>query len=605
MRRIGIALACVVGGALSGCGGSGGASTPAPLPTARLQITAAADDASRAPSGVVHAQRIEVRNTGDASARAVVVSVASPDAQVLQLPLGCESAGCAPRSDGGVDIAEIPAGASVVLRQPLRVKPGYRGAVRNDWQFSATGLSGVWRQDLTAYVADLAVTVGAPDEAFVHEVTLTNQGPDDAIDATWELLSASPQTLQLASCTATGGAVCPATLGETMKLPRVPAGGSLRLRVKADAADPRLRGVVARIAAAGDPDPGNDSARSGQASTEHLFMTDLEGRDYRLSIGSTAPLRVMAPGLDYRVEVSVDVTGQGVLGAPGSVTPAWGRGTISFWSPVMLLGLDIGGVRKPYLAPRQLVTQLQELDGFTFNVLGSRADATGRPTGAYVGSARFQAGVLQLCLPDAPLPFEQCPAARLSRFEAALVGSEVELVAKDKVMRLRAARTPDGPILISSTRNAATGASEFWIALPSGSGHPFRTFESLLHEATFESASGVSTPTLASIDTSSDVTRVSASLSPGLPNFVFLAANTGTLGVCGLTAQLNASTQPRLFQGVLQGDWLPGAYQDGQFVKERPCFSGAVHHAQTTHFGAFVGAGGGSLMGRWMFVGER
>lgn len=193
---------------------------------------------------------------------------------------------------------------------------------------------------------------------------------------------------------------------------------------------------------------------------------------------------------------------------------------------------------------------------------------------------------------------------RLSRFEAALVGSEVELVAKDKVLRLRAARTADGPILISSTRDAATGASEFWIALPSATGYPFYPFNSVLHEATFESASGVSTPTLAGIDTSSNVTRVSTSLR-GLPNLVFLVANTGTLGVCGLTAQLDASTQPRLFQGVLQGDWLPGAYQDGQFIKERPCFSGAVHHAQTTHFGAFVGAAGGSLTGRWMFVGDR
>lgn len=224
MKRTGFVLAWLAGSALSACGGSSGTREPPPVPAPRLQITAAADDSNRTPSGVVHTHRIEVRNTGDATARAVVVAVAGADAQVLQLPLACEAAGCTPRIDGGMDIAEIPAGASVVLRQPLRVKPGYRGAVRNDWQFSATGLTGVWRQDLTAYIADLAVTVGAPDQAFVHEVALTNQGPDDATEATWELLSASPQTLQIAGCTATGGAACPATLGETMKLPRVPRG---------------------------------------------------------------------------------------------------------------------------------------------------------------------------------------------------------------------------------------------------------------------------------------------------------------------------------------------------------------------------------------------
>jgi len=340
---------------------------------------------------------------------------------------------------------------------------------------------------------------------------------------------------------------------------------------------------------------------------QHLFMSDLEGRPYRLSIGASAALRVTAKGLDYRADYSVDVTGQGLLRASDSVSPAWSRGTVSFWGPIMVLGLDIGGVRKPYLAPRSLVTQLSELEGASFNVLGSRSDATGKPTDAYVGSARFKDGAFQLCLPDTQTPFDQCPAARLARFEAAVVGGEIELVGRDKVMRLRAARSAEGPVLLSSMRDAATGDSEFWIGLPGGSHYPFGgSFQNVLHEATFESASGQSTTVLADLYSDFYSSNPVMKATPlGVHPIVLDVANTGVLGVCGLTAQFSAGNQPGLFQAQLQADWLPGAYQDGQFVKDRPCFAGSVLHAQTMHFAAFLGARGGDLMGRWMFIGAQ
>jgi len=614
MRGIRVLLAWAMTGGMAGCGGSGGgaAAVNEPTPAPKLQISAAAGDSVRAPSGVVHAHRVELRNTGNASARAVVVSV-SPDGQALQLPLSCETTGCAQRSDGGVDITEIPVGGSVILRQQVRIKPGYRGTIRNDWQASTSGNSATWRQELTAYVADLAVSVSGPASSpsgastLTYEVRVTNAGPDEASDVSWDLLPVPGQTWRIDGCTASTGSTCPATLGESMKLARLPAGASLRahVQVQVGSQDIWSAGIASSVSAAGDPDPSNDAADTGQSSMEHLSMTDLEGRSYRLSIGVNAPLRATANGLDYRAEYAVDVTGQGLLGAYGSVSPRWGRGTVSFWGPIMVLGLDIGGVRKSYLAPRNLVTQLNELEGVTFNVLGSRADANGKPTDAYAGSARFKEGALQLCLPDTPTPFEQCPAARLSRLEAAVVGSEIELVARDKVMRLRAARSGDGPVLVSSMRDA-TGVSEFWIGLPSGPRHSFGGGMTLtLHEATFESGSGQSLAVLGDLHSDANGNPVMSATPRGLPNVVLLASQTGTLGICGLTAEFSASLQPGLFQGTLRGDWLPGAYENGQFVKERPCFAGTVHHMQTGSFAAFLGMRGGELMGRWMFAGAQ
>ena len=616
MRRLTAGLACAGALGLSGCGGGSSSAPPPPAPAPDLRISAAAGDTGRAPSGVVSVHRIELRNAGQASARAVVVS-ASPDAQALQLPLSCESvdSGCVQRADGGVEIAEIAAGATVTLRQSLRVKPGYRGAVRNDWQASATGSNAAWRQELTAYVADLAVTVGEPvattgtPPQSTYDVTLANLGPDEATDVDWRLFTMPGQVWSIASCHASPGSSCPATLGEAMTLARLPAGSTLRLQMTMEesGSTPSSRyGLASRADADGDPDPANNQAAPPRAPTEHLFMTDLEGRQYRLSIGPFSMLRVTGPGVDYRAPVAFDVTGTGLIGEAASNSSPWNRGLANITGRVMVLGLNIDGVRKPYVAARKLVTQLSELEGFSFNVLGSRSDASGKPQDAYVGSASFRDGALLLCLPDAPTPFEQCPASRLSRFEAAVVGSEIELVSRDKVMRLRATPSPDGPVLISSSRNATTGNSEFWMALPNIPRPYLPTFWTWLHETTFESASGQSTATFANIRRDSDNhPLLDLSSGPLLPNTAWLYwVNTGMLGICGLSSQLSGSAQPGIYQGVLRGDWLPGTVANGQFVKERACFSGAVHHMQAAGLAVLVGARGGDLMGRWMFTSE-
>lgn len=600
-------LPCAAALSLCGCGGGGtGGRTPEPNPAPVLQLAASADDSGRAPSGVVHERRVELRNVGNASALGVTVSV-RPDAQALQLPLACETANCTPRSDGGVEIAEVPAGGTVTLRQRLRIKPGYRGAVSNEWQAQAGSSSASWRQALTAVAADLAVAVGEPIRAgstATYTVTLTNQGPDEAADISWHLLTAPGQVWRITDCTASAGATCPPTTGETMKLRRLPANGSLQLRVQMDeaaTADARIRGLGSRADAAGDANATNDAAVTGQSGLSRFFMADLEGRHYQLSLGPAGLVRATAAGFDQSRPFFVDVSGAGFVGEPGSTSPPWSRGTLGLQGPVMVLGLDIAGVRKPYLAARRTAAGLSELEGFNFNVLGSRADATGKPVDAYAGSARFKDGALQLCLAPVPTPVQQCAAADLERFEAAMVGSEIELVSARRAMRARAALGYNGPVLISSSRDSS-GASEFWLALPEAAATRFSNLGGL-YETTFESASGASAPNFATIESGADGRLRIAPSIKGLSSAVFHAMQTGTLGLCGLSAQLAATTQPGRFDGELRGDWLTGADLNGEFVKERPCFAGQVHHAQTADMAVLLGARGSSLMGRWMFAG--
>ncbi|PTT79903.1 hypothetical protein DBR42_20490 [Pelomonas sp. HMWF004] len=593
---------------LAACGGGGGSGGNGEVPggTPELRISAVADDTGRVPSGVVQTGRVEVRNVGNARALAVVVS-ASTDPQALLLPLSCESAACTQRSDGSVQIAEIPAGSAVLLRQPLRVKPGHRGAVVTDWQASGGG-GARWRQQLTAYVADLAVTVGEPTgtaSARNYEVTLANAGPDEAADVSWTLFMPTGQTWRVADCTSSAGASCPASLGETMRLARVPAGGTVKLQVQMqESTEPRVNGLASRADAAGDPDSRNNEARSGMPGTDLLFMTDLEGRHYRLNLGLARgqPLRATAADVDYRVGFWVDVTGAGFLGDMGSQNPSWSRGLLSFQGPVRVFGLDIGGVRRLHVAPRDLVTQLSELERLSFTVLGSRADASGKPLDAYAGSARFQDGALQLCLPDTPTPFEQCPAARLTRFEAAMVGSEIELVSRDRVMRLRAARSYGGPILISSSRDAASGTSEFWMGLPVASGAYLFSDDGVVTEATFESAGGRSAAVMASIDHNANGMPDIMGAPRGVPNsYLLYQYSIGPLDICSLSGVMSPSGQPGLYQGSLRGD-VASASSNGMTVSGRACFAGAVHHAQTSSVAVFVGASGSALMGRWLIA---
>jgi hypothetical protein len=352
----------------------------------------------------------------------------------------------------------------------------------------------------------------------------------------------------------------------------------------------------------GNAGSGSDGDSTGLDEASSYFMTDLQGRQYRVAYGRTGPLRATAAGIDYSADFTVDVTIQGYLGASGSVNPAWGRGTLGFQGPIWVWGLDIAGVRKPYVVATNLVTQLSELEGVSFRVLGSRTDADGQALDAYAGSARFQGGVLQLCLPDTPTPFDRCPGERLTSFNATISGSEIQLVSSAVgTLRLRAAHSSDGPILIASSRNALTGGGEFWIGLPDVKSTSFG--DALLSESTFESANGQSTAVIAGVGNDSNGNPRLNPSDASIPHAAFQQlATTGTLGICGLTASLVATAQPGMFEGTLSGDWLPGAMANGQWVQTRNCFAGPILHARTSGVAVSLGARGGALMGRWVIV---
>lgn len=595
-----------------GSGSDGGESAGA---QARLEIGPAGAQAESLPSGSLQTRMLELRNSGTARASDLSVTL-KPDGNLLHLPLSCEGVQaqrCKTRADGGIDVAELPAGMAISLSQRLRVKPGFSGDVSNDWSLISPGGGGSnWRQILQAYVADVSVAVQPPvasTESGVavlsYEVVLRNAGPDEARHVEWRQLAAPGMTWRGATCSAAGGAVCPATLGEKLTIARLPKGSTLRLQARytSRVAGPRVKDFLgSEVGSPGDPFPGNDRVTAKEPDAwsvdGNYLATDLEGNRYTLSVSPVwkdKGFRLANDRFDVQGAIDVDVTGSHhfQLGEQDGST-LLRDGSIQLNSDLLVGSFNFGRGRQPFVAVRDIVQDLSELEGRAFTVLGSRSDKDGRPIDAFVWSGQFKDAALLVCQSDTPIAISQCLPSQARRYEVALVGTELELLSSTGVLRMRAARTKSGPVLLLSQRDADTGGSQFWIGLPVVApryrpslwmGGPGIT------ETTFNSAAGLAEATGVAIFVSPDAR--SASINHDMPNsyLVFVARGNPT---CFIDAAADATTLPSLFKGVLSMIAVNGA----------SCTGGPIYHAQTGEIAVVLGAKDGPLMGRWLITTE-
>lgn len=138
------------------------------------------------------------------------------------------------------------------------------------------------RSDVSAEVAVVAEPAVAGGMA-TYTVRIANAGPDVASDVPVQLQVDAAQRLKVVTCAATGGAVCPSTLGAAMSVSTLPSGGqvsfSIATTVSADAAG--FIGLTITAQAANDPVGANDSV---QATTEvvapNLVSLQSESSDF-------------------------------------------------------------------------------------------------------------------------------------------------------------------------------------------------------------------------------------------------------------------------------------------------------------------------------------
>ncbi len=414
-------------------------------------------------------------------------------------------------------------------------------------------------------------------------------------------------------------------MSESIKIAQLPKGGSVSLvvnyggRVGATVLDSEL--LFSEVQAAGDPDASNDRLLVRQANApahsdyDGMYdLVDFEGHAWRMTMntqpGGYRELRFKNVSRELIAGFSIDITGLGLIKSSDDIPSHWyGEGTLQFWGEsgritnLVLGSVDFGRGLQPFVAAREMVADLSELEGLSYTVLGSRTDAAGKPVDAYARTGRFTGGALLVCESEALMALDACPTDQLRRYDAAVVGSELELMSSTEVLRLRSVRTASGPVLLRSERMQDDSGAIFWLGVPQIS------YQASLYPpdggvapATFASASGLSLPTGLSFDTNFEhpETLKFSGLGP-LPNsylLYFQQYPSSGDSYCGI----NGAVDPTVIAGLYQGDIVGRPFTAFSSPSAAPCYQGSIYLARTDEMVVLLGRKDGALMGRWMIV---
>ncbi|MBL0730016.1 DUF11 domain-containing protein [Piscinibacter sp. HJYY11] len=199
--------------------------------------------ANPAPVAEPHWFDMVVTNEGPDEASDVSVQTHRPDAlsPIDVMCFASQGATC-PASAETLRVAALPVGG--VLRYRVFVRQNQRGSTRftarvtaaNDMLVRSNDSAHI---DLRAYSADLQVSGTAPaletsaGAPISYTMSVTNAGPDPAVRVAIHNFVDAEQLLQGVTCTADGGATCPAVVGAAMSVPELPVGASLHFSVTA------------------------------------------------------------------------------------------------------------------------------------------------------------------------------------------------------------------------------------------------------------------------------------------------------------------------------------------------------------------------------------
>ena len=289
MRRKRWWWALMVAGALSACGGgssssSGGANDAG---AARV-VLSATGPAARVAAGNTAVLDVVVTNTGMATATHVVTTVfAFAGARLAGVDCTASGGAVCPFAaqvfpltgllveSTQLTTSTLPPQGSLHFRVTELILPGVSGPTTTRVSVTADGqaVAADTQSDVVAvaYVVQLTVSGGAlaptvaPGGTATYVMSLSNAGPDAALNVRVTNDAGPQQSLVSATCSAAGGAVCPAAAsnGATMTVPSLPVGGSLLFTITAAvAAD--ATGVLSDVFAAIDPGDrfGSDNLRN-------------------------------------------------------------------------------------------------------------------------------------------------------------------------------------------------------------------------------------------------------------------------------------------------------------------------------------------------------
>jgi uncharacterized repeat protein (TIGR01451 family) len=268
-----IATACV----LSACGGGGGGSGGGSATDAHVAVTATGPS-GRVAKGSAVVLDVTVTNTGTQTASNVVATFFAYAGAGLT-GIDCSATGGAVCPFASQQFATsmgllaegfhttvptLPPQGSLHFRLSELVDATESGPLTTRLSVTADGQTpGVDSQVdfvVNAYVVQLVASGGvltptvAPGGTATYVMSLSNAGPDPALNVIVTNDVGPHQTLVSTTCVAAGSAACPAIAsnGATMTVPTIPAGGSVTLTMTAAvAAD--APGLVSNVFSARDP----------------------------------------------------------------------------------------------------------------------------------------------------------------------------------------------------------------------------------------------------------------------------------------------------------------------------------------------------------------
>ena len=233
---------------------------------------------------------MSVRNEGPDAATGVRVANSGGTGLVVQ-GIACTASGgatCPPVPGALMEVGTLPAGGALDFVVTGTVAAGLNGIVTNTLQVSADADSDRADNSFTAQATVVTPRAGvfvtgvgpggtvAGGETATFVMTVGNAGPDASGPVSIVDTVGSRLTLTAVRCAATGGAVCPATLGPAMSAPAMPAGATLVFEVDTvvDAGTTGLLTNAMTANAANDSDRSDNTATAvATASTPRAVLT--------------------------------------------------------------------------------------------------------------------------------------------------------------------------------------------------------------------------------------------------------------------------------------------------------------------------------------------
>ncbi|MBK6862891.1 MAG: hypothetical protein IPG91_04625 [Ideonella sp.] len=310
--------------------------------------------------------------------------------------------------EGTLRSAAIPMGGLLTCNVPARVTAGANGPATSTMTVQAAGdersSDNSAIASTQAISTDLGVSQTSPAQigagstaVFTAVVANPGPGPANNLLIQWTPGAAPGVSFGVPTCTASGGATCPAVLGPVMTVPTLGVGRSLRFTFSA-ATEATFRGPIVNtvsVSADGDTSSANNTASSATVAVDPrngsyaAFAAD--GRPYTLTVDFDNGSYLMSGnGSSAARSFTVDAATRTYV--------VQGNARFRVAQDLIVGGHDFGGGVLPFAAARSFATTVPSIAGSydlaTRNVVSSGAATT------HAGTAVVSGNTLTVCQSD-------------------------------------------------------------------------------------------------------------------------------------------------------------------------------------------------------------